>query len=159
MKPIKLSVVVLLVVGAFACTRSVDLESEKAAVRSVWDEVSNALEAKDWNLYQQFFSHEPDLQVIHPSNRDWIKGWDTFEKRYQAIFASDTQWSSQTRRFDVQISPTGDVAWATIEIVLTMNGIDRTAWQVTIFKKIDGQWKIVLGFSETLDSEASVVQP
>ena len=150
MKPIKLSMVVLLLAAMCACTNSVDLESEKAAVRAVWDEVSSALEAKDWDRYQQFFSHEPDLQIIHPSNRDWIKGWDTFEQRYKAIFASDAQWSSQTRQFNVQISPGGNVAWATIEIGLTMNGNGWTAWQVSVFKKIAGQWKIVLGFSETL---------
>jgi ketosteroid isomerase-like protein len=148
MTSIRLSLIALLIVSVFACKSNIDLESEKAAVRAVWDEVSSALEAKDWNRYQQFFSHEPDLQVIHPSNRDWIKGWDTFEQRYKAIFASDTQWSSQTRSFAVQISSAGDVAWATAEIVLTMNGTDSTAWQVYVFKKIDGQWKIVLGFSE-----------
>lgn len=147
---IRLSVLVLLIVGTLACTGGIDLEREKAAVRAVWDEAGSALEAKDWNRYQKVFSHEPDLQVIHPG--DWIKGWDMFQQRYKAILASASTWTSETRRFDVQISPAGDVAWATIDILLTMNGTSQTAWQVVIFKKIDGQWKIVLGFSASLDS-------
>jgi len=147
---IRLSLLALLVISTFACTGSVDLEKEKAAVRAVWDEAGSALVTKDWNRYQKVFSHEPDLQVIHPG--DWIKGWDMFQQRYQAIFASDTTWTFETRRFDVQISPAGDVAWATIETVMTMNETRQTAWQVAVFKKIDGQWKIVLGFSASLDS-------
>ena len=158
MTTIRLCVAVLFVAGMFACTGNIDFESEKAAVRVVWDEACNALVAKDWNRYEQVWTHEPDLQVIHPSLRDWIKGWDMFQQRYQAIFASDVKWAFDTRRFDVQISPAGDVAWATIEIVITMNGTSQTAWQVSIFKKLHGQWKIVLGFSETLTSEVSTVQ-
>ena len=150
--------VVLLVVGVFACKQGIDLDGEKAAARAVWDEISSALEAKDWDRYAQHFSHEPDLQVIHPSMRDWIEGWETFEKRYKAIFASDDQWTFKTSRFDVQISPSGDAAWATIEIVLTLNGNSQTAWQVSVLKKVYGQWKVVLGFSETLPPETSTDQ-
>jgi hypothetical protein len=34
-----------------------------------------------------------------------------------------------------------------IEIVLTMNGTEQTMWEVAVFKKIQDQWKLSLGFA------------
>lgn len=76
--------------------------------------------------------------------------WDAFEGSYRAIFASNDRWTFETRRFDAQLSPSGDAAWVTIENVLTLNGVRQTAWQVVVLKKIEGQWKMVLGFSAPL---------
>jgi ketosteroid isomerase-like protein len=144
---IRLIVSILFAAGMFACTPSIDVEGEKAAVRAAWDDLSRAFEAKDWDRYAQFWVQDADLQVVHPSMGDWIKGWDAFQQRYKAIVASDAEWASETRRFEVQISQEGDAAWAVIEIVLTMNGTEQTMWEVAVFKKIQDQWKLSLGFA------------
>jgi ketosteroid isomerase-like protein len=145
----------LLSAGLVACGQSVDTAREEAAVRTVWDEAAAAFMAKDWNRYADVWAQEPFLQVIHPGQRDWIRGWDVFQERYQAIIASDVQWEFETRRFDVQISSAGDVAWATIETVLTLNGTASTAWQVSVFQKVQGRWKVVLGFSASVPSDST----
>ena len=160
MKKTEISVRIILLIcfaaGVFSCAPSIDVESEKAAVRAAWDGLSRALEAKDWERYAEFWVQDADLQVIHPSLGDWIKGWDTFQQRYKAILASDAQFSFDTRRFDVQISPSGDVAWATVEVVMTMNGTEQTMWEVGVFKKIQGQWKICLGFAAPVSNQGAM---
>ena len=155
MKPLGAAVLALLATGLISCGESIDTAREEAAVRAVWDEAAAALTAKDWSRYAEVYAQEPVLQVIHPSQRDWIRGWDAFQERYRAIIASDAQWAFETRRFDVQISPAGDAAWATIETVLTLDGTESTAWQVAVFQKVQGRWRVVLGFSASVPSDSA----
>jgi acetyl esterase/lipase len=72
--------------------------------------------------------------------------------RYKALIESPTTLSAATRRFDVNVSPSRDVAWATIEIDITVDGIEHRSWQVAVFRKIEGRWRAVLGFDAALPS-------
>jgi ketosteroid isomerase-like protein len=155
MKRLEAAGLALLLTGLVACGQSIDTAREKAAVQAVWEETAAAFTAKDWNRYANVWAQEPFLQVIHPSQRDWIRGWNAFQERYRRIIASDAQWEFETRRFDVQISPAGDVAWATVETVLTLNGTASTAWQVAVFQKLQGRWKIALGFSASVPTDSA----
>ena len=93
-KPLGAAVLALLANGLISCGESIDTAREEAAVRAVWDEAAAALTAKDWSRYAEVYAQEPFLQVIHPSQRDWIRGWDAFQERYRAIMASDAQWAA-----------------------------------------------------------------
>jgi hypothetical protein len=135
------------------CSRHGDSSREQAALRKAWNEACEAFTAKDWNRYAQVWAHEPGLQVIHPPQREWLKGWPAVEERYRGIFASDAKWKFETRQFYAQISPSGDAAWATIETVLILNGNSQTAWQVAVFKKISGEWKVALAFSAPVSAK------
>ena len=122
----------------------VDVEAERAAVRAHWDGTNAALIAKDWERYQEFWLQEPSLQVIHPAQGDWIRGWDAFRERYESVLSSDTEFAVTTRSFDVELSPSADVAWATIEADLIVNGAASTHWYVLIARKVDGRWRSAL---------------
>lgn len=88
---------------------AMDVSRELQGVRAVWDEASSAFAAKDWARYADTWAHEPQLQVIHPSARDWIVGWDTL-KRATARFSPPTLTGSSThggsmRRFRQLATP------------------------------------------------------
>ena len=127
-----------------SCSPSPDLTLESEAVRALWEETNAALAAKDWERYQALWVHEPSLQVIHPAQGDWINGWQDFRARYQSLFASSNEFSVETSRFNVNVSPSADMAWATIEATLTVNGVPSTHWYVMVTEKVDGRWRIAV---------------
>lgn len=91
-----------------------------------------------------------ELQVIHPETRGWNERWDSFKKQYQLLLASDVDIDFDLKRFDVTVSPNGDVAWATIDNIILMNGQAQPTWQVAVFRKVDNQWRVNLGFSTSV---------
>jgi hypothetical protein len=136
----------------------VDIDAEARLIRRVWEEAVNALTTKDWDAYSRFWAHESDIQVIHPAERDWTTGWEHVVSRYRAVIESPVTLSATTRKFEVNVAPSGEVAWATIEAAISVNGIEQVSWQVVVFKRLDGQWRAVLGFDAAL-AEPSAVAP
>jgi ketosteroid isomerase-like protein len=127
-----------------SCSTTPDLSLEADAVRALWDETNAALAAKDWDRYQAVWLHEPALQVVHPAQGDWINGWQDFSARYQNLFASPNEFSVESSRFNVDVAPSAEMAWATIEATLSVNGIPSTHWYVIVTEKIDGRWRIAV---------------
>lgn len=151
-----------LVLGGLLCSVScspapaadVDVEAERDAVRALWDGTNAALIAKDWERYRQFWIQDPSLQVIHPAQGDWIRGWEAFQERYRGVLSSDAEFAVTTRRFDVELSPGADVAWATIEADLLVNGAASTHWYVLVARKVDGRWRTALALDSPPPSDA-----
>ena len=141
-----------------SCSPPPDLALEAEAVRALWDETNAALAAKDWERYQTLWSHEPTLQVIHPAQGDWINGWEDFSTRYQNVFASSNEFSVETSRFNVDVAPSADMAWATIEATLSVNGVPSTHWYVMVTAKVDGRWRIAVAFDAPPPTSAAVGQ-
>ena len=127
-----------------SCSPAPDLTLEADAVRALWDQTNAALAAKDWELYQTLWLQEQTLQVIHPAQGDWISGWQDFSARYQGVFASPNAFSVETSRFNVDVAPSADMAWATIEATLSVNGVPSTHWYVMVAEKVEGRWRIAV---------------
>ena len=58
---------------------AVDIDAETRLIRDVWDESVVALTTKNWEAYSRFWAHEPNMQVIHPAERYWTRGWEAVE--------------------------------------------------------------------------------
>src|SRR5262245_33673841 len=89
-----------------------NLVEEKCRVRAAWGHGVKALTSKDWASYADFWLHDGSIQVIDSAERSWTTGWEQLAARYKALLASPARLSGTTRRFDVNLSPSGDVAWA-----------------------------------------------
>jgi hypothetical protein len=134
----------------------VNADEEKRKVRAVWDGGVEALTSKDWDSYADFWLHDASIQVIDSAERNWTTGWEQLAARYKALLASPARLSGTTRRFDVSISPSCDVAWATIEVDISVDGVEHRSWEVAVFRKIDDRWRAVLGFDATLPPATGV---
>lgn len=127
--------------------------AEEAAVRRAWQEVSDAFMAADWDRYSELWVQSEDLQVVHPGQRDWLSGWAAFADRYRDLIAEGDRWNFETTRLHVQVDSTGDTAWAIGELQLGFGERAQPAWQMAVFRKQQGRWKIAAAFSSLLPPE------
>ena len=125
---------------------------DEVAVRNAWHELSAAFTSKDWSRYTELWVHGPYLQVLHPGQRDWITGWETFAARYEPLVTSDVQWEFTTKRLDVHVAPDGKTAWGIGEVVVTAEGSSQTSWQTVVFQKIDDAWRIAAAMASSVPS-------
>ena len=51
-----------------------------------------------------------------------------------------------TETFEVYIAPTGDFAWSVIDLKVIMENHQMQSWQVAVYRKIDGKWRVNLVF-------------
>jgi ketosteroid isomerase-like protein len=130
------------------------IETEKRLIRAALDEAVAALTDKNWEAYSRFWAHEPYIQVIHPAARDWTSGRDQVALKYKAFIDSPVKVSGSIRRFEVNIAPSGDFAWATYEAAISLDDIEHLSWQVAVFRKRQGLWEAVLGFDAALPEGA-----
>ncbi len=145
---------VLLVIAA--CRPAVDVEAEKRAIDAHWQELNAALESHDWPRYQSLWAHVPYVEIIHPAEPDWRTGWRQFEARYRPLLESNIDFgSAETRRMHTHIGPSGDVAWATIEVTAKVGEVEETSWLVVVYQKIDGRWRVVLALDSPVGSATS----
>jgi hypothetical protein len=135
---------------------AVDIDAETRLIRSVWDDAVVALTTKDWEAYSRFWAHQPDIQVIHPAERDWTCGWEQVESKYRAVMESPVTLSATTRRFEVDLAPSGDVAWAAIEAAIGVNGVEHVSWQIVVFQRLQGRWRAVLALDAALPEPTRV---
>ncbi len=135
--------VALMLFSACADEPTVDLATERVAIREVWDEINAAFLAKDWARYSQLFVTGPDFQMVHPGQRDWIDGSEEFWARYEPLVTGEGQWSFETTRFDLRFSPKGDAAWAMIEFIFSAEGgPEILLWEFVVFTRTDGAWRV-----------------
>lgn len=146
----KLGIVFLLAISGACGNDPVNIAQEEEAVRAAWGELQETFSAKNWERYEELWIHEPYLQVVHPGNRDWITGWNAFEQRVRALAATDVQWDFETTRLEVHVAPEGTTAWAIGEVIFRMDGQPRTSWQMAVFQKIGGEWRVAAAFATPL---------
>jgi len=147
--------VIVLSASSITTLLSQDLEKEKQEIRELYFEMSQALIDKDWELYKSFWFHDTSLNVVHPEIRDWAKGWKAVETMYKPYFSPDVNMQVELSAdvFDVYIAPGGEFAWSLIDLKVIMGEQVSESWQVTILRKIDGEWRVNLAFDAGLPPE------
>lgn len=144
--------VALLIAG---CASVPTMQDDEDAVRAAYERGVAALVAKNWDQYSKFWAHEPHILILHPAAGEWLRGWSLLEPKYRGLVASDLKISTATRRFDVRVAPAGNVAWAAIEVDIIINGNPIKAWQLGVFEKIQGEWRLVAGMDAPAKSSTA----
>ena len=122
-------------------------QSDEEAIKALWQRAIDALEDSDWQAYETVWAHESHAQAIHPATGSWWTGWQEIGPRYRRIIEKGVPIRGSTRRMDMHVGPGGHVGWAAIESeVKTGKTGQRLAWQVVVFQKTDGEWRMVLAF-------------
>lgn len=138
----------LAILSAVGCgTRlAVPPAGEAQAIRSVWESTSVALCAGDPESYRRLWADRPDVELLRPDGPQRIVGSGAILDSYDELFASGQRCSHSTTRFDVHVSPSGEIAWASAEgeaVFPAPRPTQQRAWYTLIFKKSEGSWRLL----------------
>jgi hypothetical protein len=131
---------------------SQDFAKDKKAIKELYIDMGEAFMNKDWERYKSYWIQDTTLNVIHPGNRDWAMGWNAVGMRYKPLFSPEVNMQAElvTETFEVYIAPTGDFAWSVIDQKVIMENHQMHSWQVAVYRKIDGKWRVNLVFDAEL---------
>ena len=125
-------------------------EEEERQIKELWTRASDYICTGNWKKYKECWSHSPQIQLIHPDEGEWLKGWKKIESKYEKMLNSGFKCSILSNELELNVSPSGDMAWGTVDIILNFNDTAQTRlrlWETLIFEKINGEWKIVHGMA------------
>ena len=139
-------VATLLVLAISGCAPQVDIDAERAAVRTALGEAWNAVIAKD---VDKFIALCADEDIMFPPNAPIVRGKQEVREYMSQMFATPGFAMSQQPP-QVEVSRAGDLAytWDTAEFTLNDpkgNPVTQRMKHVVVWKKQpDGSWKAVL---------------
>jgi ketosteroid isomerase-like protein len=154
----KISLTLILIFATLPNLYSQDYEKDKQEIRKCYYDMSEALINKNWEEYQNYWFQDTTINVLHPAQRHWDKGWHAVQKTYKSIFESDFNLDNirmpKADIFDVHIATGGEFAWALIEQKLFSGDVKiRQSWSIVVYRKIDGKWLINSILQADLPSE------
>lgn len=130
------------------------MDNEKEAVMKAWRKGADALEEGDWETYRDYWAHTDYIQAIHPKERQWLTGWEKVGPGYKKLIEEGDEWSSEAVLVSLRVSEGGTMAWLTSKMTITVDeDMEFESWQTSIFEKLDGEWKLVLGHASNLIGE------
>ncbi len=144
---LKISFTSILIFATLPNLFSQDYEKDKQEIRKRWYDKGEALKNKNWEEYQNYWFQDTTLNVLHPSQRDWAKGWHAVQKRYKSFCESDVNMDNikmpKADVFEVYIAPGGEFAWAVIEQRVFSGEVEFFhSWYILVYRKIDGKWLV-----------------
>ncbi len=146
MKKLLLIVATLLVLAISGCAPQVDVEADKAAIRTALGEAWNAVATKD---VDKFLSICADEYTNFPPNAPIVRGKQEVREYISQLFATPGFAVSQQPP-QVEVSRAGDLAYTTDTFELTQqnakgNSLTQHGKHVVVWKKQpDGTWKVVI---------------
>ena len=140
----KIILVISLITSIIGTSQSTEKE-DKAAIQSVMTLQEKAWSNNDLEGFMQGYWKSDSLKFYGPSGltKGWQQTLDNYKKGYP------TKEHSGTLTFKINdISPIEDNSyWVMGEYFLKRNVGDANGVFIIIFKKIDGEWKIVADMS------------
>lgn len=135
-----------------------DVSAEAEEIRAAWEDVSAAFLAGEWQEYQNYFVDAPRFRMIHPGQREWLDGREEFAAVYRDRIRNAGGWEVSTERFDVSVGPAGDIAWTAAEVVLGQGDYTQTSWQLAVWEKIDGSWRVSSALAAAVPPDPDAMQ-
>ena len=128
---------------------TVNVEAEKAAIRSVLDSYVKAVENEGIELYGKVVANDPDMVNFGTDASERIVGWDALKKAMQAQFVALPGSRITVSDVTVNVLSGGRFAWATslwvfkATVAATGQAMEvpvRCSW---VLEKRDKGWVIV----------------
>ncbi len=136
----------LLVLATSGCAPQVDVEAERAAIRTVDGQMVAAINAGDLDRWLRFFT---DDAIIMPPNAPAVVGKEAIREFVSDLMAS-TDFAVSHDLGKVEVSRSGDLAYVSYAYELTLNDpegkpVSDRGKDISVLKKQpDGMWKVVL---------------
>jgi uncharacterized protein (TIGR02246 family) len=128
---------------------TVNVEAEKALIKSVLDNYVKAVENEDIELYGQVVANDPDMVNFGTDASERIVGWDALKKALQAQFVALPGTRITVSDETVYVLSGGRFAWATslwvfkATIAATGQAMEVPVRCTWLLEKRDKGWVIV----------------
>lgn len=128
---------------------TVNVEAEKASIRSVLKNYVTAVENDDIELYGSVVANDPDMVNFGTDASERIVGWDALKKTMQAQFLALPESRITVSDEIVNVLSGGRFAWATsllafkATVAATGQAMEVPARCTWILEKRDKGWVIV----------------
>jgi ketosteroid isomerase-like protein len=129
-------------------TPKVDTIAEAKAIRNLENQWTVALQTKDIDKCMTFYS--PEGVQMMPNNAIFV-GLQGVRKQFELVFADTAMlWNTFSGSIDIiEVSASGDLAYVRgnnrFSIKTPTGLVENTEKWIDIWKKIDGQWKCIVG--------------
>ena len=127
---------------------AVDIQSERAKVKSILNKYIKALTTKDMGLLSEIFAQDEDIVMLDGNTSRGLVGWNNLKERYQEHFAAFEKLDVTFRDLVITIHASGEVSWLACVFDWTFltkgkqistEGL-RATW---VLEKRNDTWKIV----------------
>jgi uncharacterized protein (TIGR02246 family) len=98
-------------VALSACTQKVDLEAEKAKVKTVVDQFEQVWETKDMELFSRIMAHDADMVNFGSDAPEHFIGWEGLKGAVEQMFPALENTKVTVRDQVIKVHPSGHVAW------------------------------------------------
>ena len=127
---------------------AVDVEAEKANIRTVFDQYAKAWKTLNIDLFAEIFSHDADMVIFDTETR--YDGGEAWKERLQNSFDLIDDVNVTFRDYSIKVHPSGTIAWLSAfeDATWTSEGQpdEVTGMRITwVLEKIEGKWIIVEG--------------
>ena len=125
--------------------------TEEQKIKKLIEDTYNSVCNGNWELYSRSWDHSSKVQLMHPDNGVWLKGWKEIKNVYEPLLNSGMKCNISVNDLIINISESGEMAWVIIDIAVEFGNDPNSQlshmWEIAIFEKIEGQWKTVLAQS------------
>jgi uncharacterized protein (TIGR02246 family) len=94
-----------------ACTPQVDIEAEKAKVKSVVDQFTQVWETEDMELFSRIMAHDADMVNFGSDAPEHFVGWEALKKAAEEMFPAFENTTITVKDQVIKVHPAGNVAW------------------------------------------------
>ncbi len=130
------------------CSQKVDLKTDRNEVTTVVNQMVQAIETEDMNLFAKITAHDADMVNFGTDAAERWVGWDALKDSVEKQFASFDKTKLTVRDQSIKVDPSGNVAWfsevADWDIVAQGKPAHIEGSRITgVLEKRDGNWVIV----------------
>ena len=148
MKNLFALVVIAISLVTSACTQQVDLEAEKAKVKTVVDQFSQVWETEDMELFSKIMAHDADMVNYGTDAAEYFVGWEALKGAVAEMFPVFENVKIDVRDQIIKVHPAGNVAWFSQvwdwELLAGGQPVRAEGCRFTgVLEKRDGNWVFV----------------
>jgi len=92
-------------------TQKVDIEAEKAKVKSVVDQFEQFWETEDMDLLARIMAHDADMVNYGSDAAEHFVGWEALKESLEKMLPSLENIKITVRNQVIKVHPSGNVAW------------------------------------------------
>ena len=134
--------------GMSGCPQTVDIEAERAKVKSVVDQFEQVWETEDMELFSRIMAHDADMVNYGTDAAEYFVGWEALKESAQKMFPSFENIKLTVKDQVIKVHPSGNVAWfseiADWDLVVEGKPVRSEGCRFTgVLEKRNGNWVFV----------------
>jgi uncharacterized protein (TIGR02246 family) len=131
-----------------SCAEKVDLEAEKAKVKSVVDQFAQTIETEDIELFAKITAHDADMVNFGTDAAERWVGWEALKESVEKQSAAFENTKLSVKDQVIKVNPSGNTAWfselADFDLVAQGQPVSLKGARITgVLEKRNDNWVFV----------------